>query len=401
VGFGLTAYPIGAERGYVTRDEARRRVLDTLRFLANAPQGPQPRGVIGHKGLFYHFLDMGTGHRFEQVELSTIDTALLMAGVLFCQSYYDGDHAEEREIRDLADTLYRRVDWRWMQVRPPAISHAWKPEHGFNDWDWHGYDESMILIILALGSPTHAVGPETWTKYTESNDWGTYPGTEPHVGFEPLFGHQYSHVWIDFRGIQDPYIREKGIDYFENSRRATYAQRAYAIDNPLGWEGYGEDVWGLTACDGPLDATLKIDGRERTFHTYWARGASFRDVRDDGTLAPTAAVASLPFAPEIVLPAMSEMHRRWGTHLFGKYGFLDSFNPTLKLTNVRLQHGRVVPGVGWFDGDYLGIDQGPIVAMIENHRSGLVWETMKKNLYIVRGLRRAGFSGGWLDRAPQ
>lgn len=400
VGFGLTAYPIGAERGWVTREEARTRVLETLRFLANAPQGPEPRGTIGHKGFFYHFLHMKTGERFEQVELSTIDTALLLAGVLFCQSYYDGDHPEEKEIRELAEQLYLRADWSFFLVRPPRISHAWWPEKGFNEYDWHGYDESMILYILALGSPTHAIDPAAWAAYTGTNDWGPYYGYE-HVAFEPLFGHQYSHVWIDFQGIKDAYMRGKGIDYFENSRRATYSQRAYAIDNPQGWKGYGENVWGLTACDGPVDGTFTIDGKKRTFHTYWARGAGMRDVRDDGTIAPTAAVSSIAFAPEIVIPAIEEMHRRWGKDLVQEYGFIDAFNPTFTLSNVKLQHGRVVPGVGWFDKDYLGIDQGPIVAMIENHRSGLVWETMKKNPHIVRGLRRAGFTGGWLEEAAR
>jgi len=405
VGFGLTAYPIGAERGYVSHDEARQRVLATLRFLATAPQGAEPKGKIGYKGFFYHFLDMETGTRFEQVELSTIDTTLLLAGALFCQSYYDGDHPEEREIRELAETLYRRVDWSFMQVRPAAVAHAWTPEKGYNTWDWHGYDESMILLVLALGSPTHPVAPEAWEQYTRTYVWGAFPGGEGHVAFEPLFGHQYSHVWIDFRGIRDAYMRDKGSDYFENSRRATLAQRAYAMANPHGWQGYGADVWGLTASDGPVDGTYRIDGRigvgERTFHTYWARGASFRDVRDDGTIAPTAAVSSLPFAPEVVLPAMEEMHRRWGEHLFGRYGFLDAFNPTFTLQDVKLHHGRVVPGVGWFDTDYLGIDQGPIVAMIENHRSELIWKTMRRNPHIIRGLRRAGFQGGWLEEAPR
>lgn len=404
VGFGLTAYPIGAERGYVTPEQARERVLATLRFLAAAPQGPQRAGVAGHKGFFYHFLDMKTGHRFKQVELSTIDTTLLLAGVLFCQSYYDGDHPQEVEIRALADQLYRRVDWRWAVTRPPMVSHGWKPEVGFLDWDWRGFDESMILYVLALGSPTHPIEPAAWEEYTRTYKWGDFYGYE-HIPFAPLFGHQYSQTWIDARGIQDAYMRGKGIDYFKNSRRAAYSQRAYAMANPQGWKGYGEDVWGLTACDGPIDAELDVNGpngrERRRFYTYAARGAAMNEIRDDGTLAPTAAIASIAFAPEIAIPAMEAMHRRWGEHLFGRYGFLDSFNPTFQFTDVRVQHGRVVPGVGWFDGDYLGIDQGPILIMIENHRTGLVWETMKKNPYVRRGLERAGFTGGWLEKAPE
>jgi hypothetical protein len=398
VGFGLTAYVVGAERGWVTREEARGRTRRVLQFLWDAPEGPQPRGVTSYKGFFYHFLDMKTGHRFETVELSTIDTTLLLAGVLTCQSYFDRNDPAEAAIRDLAEKLYRRVDWTWAQVRPPAVSHGWRPENGFIISDWKGYNEAMILYVLALGSPTHPVGPEAWQVWTSTYEWHRYFGQE-HLTFGPLFGHQYSHVWIDFRGIQDEYMRGKGIDYFENSRRAAYSQQTYAIENPGGWRGYGEKLWGLTASDGPLDITLEIDGRKRTFHTYWARGASPQELTDDGTLVPTAAAASLPFAPEIVLPALREMRHRYGEHLYGRYGFLDAFNLTFDV-DVKPQHGKVVRGLGWFDTDYLGIDQGPIVAMIENYRSDLIWGLMRKNPHIRRGLERAGFSGGWLDEQP-
>jgi hypothetical protein len=393
VGFGLTAYTVGAKRGWVTREQARDRALHVLRFLWNAPEGPERTGVTSYKGFFYHFLDMKTGRRFETVELSTIDTTLLLAGALTCQSYFDREDPAEAEIRDLAERLYRRVDWKWAQARPPAVSHGWKPESGFIISDWKGYNEAMILYVLALGSPTHPVEPAAWNAWTSTYQWHKYFDQE-HLTFGPLFGHQYSHAWIDFRGIQDSYMRERGIDYFENSRRAAYSQRTYAMENPGGWRGYGEKLWGLTASDGPLDVTLKIDGRSRTFHTYWARGASPQELTDDGTLVPTAAAASLPFAPEIVMPVLQEM-RRYGEPLYGKYGFLDAFNPTFDV-DVKPQHGKVVRGLGWFDTDYLGIDQGPIVIMIENHRSGLVWNTLKKNPHIVRGLKRAGFTGGWL-----
>jgi hypothetical protein len=401
VGFGLTAYAIGVERGWVTRGDGRDRVLKTLRFLSTAPQGPSSRGVSGYKGFFYHFLDMETGERFETVELSTIDTTLLMAGVLVCQSYFDRNNVEEAEIRSLADALYRRVEWDWAQPHPPLVNHGWKPEAGFLPYDWGGggYDESLILYVMALGSPTHPVDAAAWSALTGNFRWGPFHGQE-YVPFNALFGYQYSHVWIDFRGIQDEYMLGRGIDYFENSRRATHAHRAYAIANPEGFRDYGKNVWGLTACDGPADVTVTIDGRPRTFHTYWARGCSAVETRDDGTIAPTAAASSIPFAPEIGLPAVEEMYRRYGNRLFTKYGFLDSFNPTLRRTDVPLHHGRVDPEVGWFDGDYLGIDQGPIVAMIENYRTGLVWNVMRRNLYIVEGLKRAGFAGGWLDHDP-
>jgi hypothetical protein len=338
---------------------------------------------------------METGARFETVELSTIDTTLFLAGALFCQSYFD--RPEEQEIRQLAETLYRRADWQWARPEPPRVAMGWHPEKGFIDYEWMGLNEAMILYVLALGSPTHPIDPSDWEAWTSTYKWGSFQGQE-HVNFAPLFGHQYSHVWIDFRGIRDAYMRKKGIDYFENSRRATLSQRAYAIENPNGFRGYGENVWGLTACDGPLDGDLEIDGRKVHFMTYAARGAALGEIRDDGTIAPTAAVSSIVFAPEVVIPAIEEMVRRWGSHLVTKYGFLDSFNPSLTFVTTT-RHGRVVPGVGWFDGDHLGIDQGPIVAMIENHRSGLVWKTMKKNPHIVRGLKRAGFTGGWLDTA--
>ncbi|CAN5715592.1 glucoamylase family protein [soil metagenome] len=399
VGFALTAYPVGAERGYVTREQARERVLTTLRFLWRAPQGEQPAGITGYRGFFYHFLDMENGHRFERVELSTIDTALLMGGVLFCQQYFDGAHAEEAEIRSLADSLYRRVQWSWVNPQAPLIGMGWHPETGFIPHSYRGYDEAMLLYVLALGSPTHPVGPESWQAFTSSHPWRDFYGQE-HVNFAPLFGHQYSHVWIDFRGIQDEYMRGRGIDYFENSRRATLSQRAYAQDNPMRWRGYGGDIWGLTASDGPKDTVLVIDGQPRQFWSYRARGAAATQIEDDGTLVPTAAGGSIPFAPEITIPALKGMRERYGEHLWGEYGFLDAFNPTLDFelpSGVRLQHGHIVPGVGWFDTDYLGIDQGPILLMAENHRSELVWRYMQRSPYIVRGLCRAGFTGGWLQ----
>jgi hypothetical protein len=403
VGFALTAYPIGVERGWVARDSARARVLATLRFFWTAPQGPQPTGVAGHHGFFYHFLDMETGMRFERVELSTIDTALLLAGALACRAYFDRDDAGDREVRALADSIYARVDWRWALAGAPVVNMGWRPDtaqhqdaRGFNTSSWRGYNEGMLLYILALGSPTHALEPSVWTEWTKSYEWDTFQGQE-YLQFAPLFGHQYSHVWIDFRGVQDAYMREKGIDYFENSRRATLAHRAYAIANPSGWRGYGADAWGLTASDGPLDSTLTIDGRARTFHTYWARGVGTEEMNDDGTIVPTAAGGSVPFAPEVAIPTLVAMRRTYGDALFGRYGFLDAFNPTLRTPGPRLQHGRIVPGVAWFDTDYLGIDQGPILAMIENHHSGFVWTLMRKDPSIARGMCRAGFTGGWLD----
>jgi len=392
IGFALTAYPIGAERGWITRDQARTRVMRTLEFLWNAPQGPAATGMTGYHGLFYHFLDMEHGARFADVELSTIDTALLMAGVLFCQSYFDRDG--EAPVRALAESLYTRVEWDWTQPRAPLISHGWKPETGPLEYDWRGYNEAMLLMILALGSPTHPAQGDVWGTWTEHYRWATFQD-QTFISFAPLFGHQYSHVWIDFRGIQDDWCRKRGIDYFENSRRATLAQRAYAIENPGGWRGYGARLWGLTACDGPVDRTLEIDGTKREFHTYWGRGATADDIRDDGTVAPTAAGGSIVFAPDVVAPTLMAMREDYGEPLYGRYGFVDALNPTLR-EPIAVQHGKVDPDRGWFDTDYLGIDQGPILCMIENQRDGIVWNVMRRNPHVRRGLEAAGFTGGWL-----
>jgi hypothetical protein len=396
-GFGLTALPIGVERGYVSRAEGAARALRAVDFLLRAPQGEAAVGMTGHRGFLYHFLDMQTGERFEQVELSSIDTTLFLAGALFCQSYFDGTSPVEVELRAKVEAFYRRIDWTWLQVRPPLVSMGWHPEKGHHGWDWKGYNEAMLLYVLALGSPTHPIGPEAWKAWTDTYRWDGFYGQE-YIVFAQHFGHQYSHVWLDFRGVQDEFVRAKGIDYFENSRRATLAQRAYAIDNPRRFRGYGRNFWGLTASDGPLDGTLTIDGIRRTFHTYWARGAGATGVLDDGTIAPTAAIASLPFAPEVVLPVIRDLRERFGANLYGRYGFLDAVNLTLRQP-AQLHHGQVVADIGWFDSDYLGIDQGPILAMIENHRTELVWKTMRRNPYVVAGMKRAGFRGGWLEGA--
>ena len=402
VGFALTAYPIGVAHGWVSRDAARERVLTTLRFFWTAPQGPEPTGVTGHHGFFYHFLDMETGRRFDRVELSTIDTALLLAGALTCRQYFDSDDAGDREVRALADSLYRRADWRWASDGETLVNMGWRPEaaanqntRGFNVSSWRGYDEGMLLYVLALGSPTHPIDPAAWTEWTRSYTWNRFQGQD-YVQFGPLFGHQYSQIWIDFRNVQDAYMRTRGIDYFENSRRATLAHRGYAVTNPSAWRGYGAEAWGLSASDGPLDSTFTVDGRPRTFHTYWARGAATTELNDDGTLVPTAAGGSVPFAPEIAIPALVSMRHGYGDALFGPYGFVDAFNPTLRASGPSLHHGRIVEGLAWFDTDYLGIDQGPILTMVENWRTGFVWNLMRQNADVVRGLCRANFTGGWL-----
>lgn len=383
-GFGLTSYLIGVERNYITRQQASARVLKTLEFFHRSKKGSEPSGITGYKGFFYHFIDMRSGERFRDVELSTIDTGLLMMGILACQTYFDSEDEIEKSIRAYSDSLYLKVEWDWAMNGQKVMSMGWKAESGFLDATWKGYNEAMILYILGLGSPTHSISDESWKAWTETYQWGKDYQHE-HVNFGPLFGHQYSHAWIDFKGIQDDYIKQKGIDYFENSRRATYANRHYCITNPAGYLGYGENVWGLTACDGPgnegkININISFDG-------YSARGAAQWYVNDDGTIAPTAAGGSIPFAPEICIPALKEMKQKFRKRLYGKYGFKDSFNLTIE------REGGVKE---WFDTDYLGIDQGPILIQLENHRTNFVWNLMKKNPYILNGLRKAGFKGGWL-----
>lgn len=387
IGFGLTAYGIGATRGYITREQAAERTRATLHYLLHSEQNDSEDGATGYKGFYYHFLRKNNGLRLNRdIELSSIDTALLMQGVLFAQSFYDRETQPEHDIRDMADQLYRRVNWQWMRRPDNRLSMGWSPEHQFIASYWEGYSEGMMAYILGLGSPTHALDPISWQAWLATNNrrWGDYYG-QTFLNFAPLFGHQYSHAWIDFRGIQDKWAHEKQIDYFENSRRAVYAQRAYAIANPGKWRDYSATTWGLTACDGPGEVTQRMDGQDRHFLSYSARGAGRDYTQDDGTIAPTAAVGSIAFAPEIVLPTVRDMKSRYGSRIYGRYGFVDAFNPSFR-------NGTSF----WSDNEYLGIDQGPILLMIENWRSGLVWNVMKHNPYIRAGLQRAGFQGGWL-----
>ena len=400
VGYALTALPVGVEAGLVSRAAAAERAVVTARFFATAPQGPQAAGMAGYNGFFYHFLDMQTGARYDAgVELSSQDTALLVAGLLCVQAFFDGPAAHEVELRRLVDDIYTRVQWSWMQRRPGQMGMGWSPTKGFDSFiDYHGYDEAMLLVLLALASPTYPVTADTWAGYcsTYPRTWGTFQG-QTHLGGAPLFWHQFSHVWIDFRGLQDDAMRAYGLDYFENSRRATLSQQAYAVANPLDWHDYGATLWGLTACDGPgMIVGPDHRGRQRQFHDYRARGAGLRDTLDDGTLAPPAALSSLPFAPELVLPTLRAFHQRFGAVIYGRYGFVDAFNTSFRAEGATLSDGRWQPGFGWVDTDVIGIDQGSTLAMLANHRSGIVWNLMRQHPVLRRGLQRAGFRGGWL-----
>jgi len=356
-GFGLSAICIGIDHGWVSREDGRARVLTTLDTFWTGPQGPAASGTIGYQGLFYHFLDMNTATRTWSCELSTIDTALLFAGILDAKQYFDTADPLDVQVRALADSITHRANWSFA-YNGIGIRMGWTPE-GTSFGTWVGYNEATILYILAIGSPTHPVPSFSWFTWTSGYNWSTQYG-QTYVTFPPLFGHQYSHCWIDFRSIQDVYMANKGITYFENSRRATLAQQAYCIANPGGWLGYGPEVWGLTASDDPFG--------------YGAHGAP-PPQNDNGTITPTAAASSIAFAPEIVIPTL---HRFWDDYqagLWGPYGFKDAFNLT----------------AGWWATDYLGIDQGPILLMIENWRTGAVWSRFMQDPDVQNGLALTGF----------
>jgi hypothetical protein len=377
-GFGLPSFAIGAERGWITREEAARVTLNTVNFLVSSLQGPDTLAT-GYRGFFYHFLRMDTGLREWRCELSSVDTGLLMMGILFARSYYDRMNETEEQIRFQAAKLLENIEWDFMMMPDTGryakqISMGWHPESGLHNMGWSGYNEALFLYILAAGTGLENAG-ESYRSWLSSYKWQTpYEGLS-HVAFPPLFGHQFSHCFIDFRGLADEYMREKGIDYFENSRRATYVQRQYAIDNPRGWVGYDSLCWGITASDGPGD---KYNFDDREFLGYAGRGTSGPDYNyfDDGTIAPYGPLSSLPFAPEIVIPTIRSMNERLGDRLWGKYGYYDSFNLT----------------ANWVNDDFIGIDQGPMLIMIENFRTGLVWNYVMKDPVIQEGLGKLGFS---------
>lgn len=386
-GMAMTTYIIGIEKKMLSRKNAIERILKILRFFYDSQQGTQANAT-GYKGFYYHFLKMNNGEREWKCELSTIDTALFIAGALCAASYFKKDNREETEIRDLADKLYRRIDWQWATNNGDTISHGWKPRSGFLPYRWDdNYSEAMIMYLLALGSPTFPIKPTAYEKWTSTfNITNVYDTNYLYAG--PLFIHQFSHMWIDFRGIRDAFNKTAGFDYFENSKRATYIHRQYAIENKLQFENYGKYCWGLTASDGPGEKKLKIDGKQRVFYNYIARGAPYGP--DDGTVSPWAVVASLPFAPEIVIETIRHAIEKLNLKPHRLYGFDANFNPTFPEKTAN-PHGWVSP---W----RFGLNQGPIVIMIENYHTELTWKTMKQCPYIIKGLQMAGFSEGWLDK---
>jgi hypothetical protein len=343
-GFGLTALCVGAERGWMTRAEARGRVAATLRFFAaRAP----------HKnGWFLHWMNKPDGARRWGSEFSSIDTALLLGGVLTARGYF----REDAEIQRLAALIYRRVDFRWMlDGHPTLLSHGWKPETGFLKPRWDTYSEHMILQLLAVGSPARPITPRAWRA------WGrkriSYAG-RTYLNDGPLFTHQYSHAWVDFRGWREGWY--PFTDYFENSVAATRAHRDFCLSLSGEFPGYTEDVWGITASDS------------RKGYVAW--GGPPRDPSIDGTVVPCAAGGSLMFTPDISLRALRAMREKFGERVYGRYGFTDAFNPN----------------DGWTNPDVIGINVGITLLSAENLRTGNVWRWFMSNPEIPRAMRMVG-----------
>lgn len=383
VGMALATIPVIVERGVVPREFGVSLALKQLRFFHASPQGPES-DATGYQGFYYHFLDMDTGRRVWECELSTIDSAFLFAGMLTVATYFDRDTADEAEVRRLAEALYRRADWNWARDGGPTLTHGWRPESGFIAHRWEGYDEGLLLNVLGLGSPTYPLPSESYSAYCATYQWKEIYGRDL-LYSGPLFTHQLSHQWIDFRGIRDRFMRDHGTDYFENTRQATFVQQEYAVRNPRGFVGYGEHCWGFTACDGPGWLKRMVGGVNREFFDYIARGAPFGP--DDGTVAPWVVVASVPFAPEIAIPTVRHF-ARLDLGMTRPFGFRPSFNQTFAV--------EASPTGWWVTPYHFGIDQGPVALMIENYRTGLIWSLMRRCPSIVAGLRRAGFTGGWL-----
>lgn len=344
-GFGLTAICIGAERGWIPRDQAIQRVRTTLDFFAN-------RANQEH-GWFYHWMDVANGDRKWDSETSSVDTSFLLAGVLTCAAYFSNDP----EIPKLSKEIFDRVDFQWMLNGDPLLlSHGWKRGKGFLKSRWDMYDEESLLYLLAIGSETHPISPESW--YAWQRPYYSYNSFD-FISSGPLFTHQYSHAWVDFRNRRDRGF----IDFYRNSVSATRANRSYCetLASQLP-ETFNPGIWGITASDGPKG--YRIYGEIKAFDPV------------DGTVAPAAAGGSLMFTPDISIPALQNIREKYGDHVYGRYGFIDGYNPTLK----------------WFDTDVVGIDLGITLLSAENLLTGNVWRWFMANNAIQRGMDLAGFS---------
>lgn len=380
VGFALSCYPIAVERGWVSRAAAAALTLKTLRFFWNSAQSDQVDST-GFKGFYYHFLDMQNGRRVWQCELSLVNTTLLMAGVLTAGSYFAGP-GEEAEIRELSDALYSRVDWHWAQNGQDTVSQGWKPECGFLHYGWEGYNEATIVYVLGISSPRYPLPAASFAGWTITYQWENLLDQDV-LYCGPLFTHLFSHAWIDYRGIRDHFMCERNSDYFENTRRTIALHREYGARNPHGYQGYDRNLWGITAGDGPSAGEMhQKNRRDRRFFGYMSRGVPYGP--DDGTLAPWAMLATVPFGAEAAL-----MGTRHLLHAYPQVcmddRFCSGFNATLTTADGA-----------WLSEGWYGLDQGLLVMMIENHRTGLIWQLTRGCPVIRAGLIGAGFSGGWL-----
>lgn len=340
-GFGLTSLCIGDRRGFGKHSDIIKRVRQTLRFLAQVP--------AHEHGFFFHFVHMETGQRWAKCEVSSIDTSLLLCGVLTARQYF-----EDQEIKDLATKIYERVDWPWMLNGGSTLSMGWLPESGFLKARWVHYCELMMIYLLGIGSPTHPLSAETWKAWTRPVI--RYQGIEYISGNDPLFTHQYSQAWFDFRQTRDSYT-----NYFENSIKATKAHRLFCLSLHDRFPDYSDNLWGISASD-------YVNG-----YTAWGGPPSQGPI--DGSIVPCATGGSLAFLFDDCIRVLRNIRSRYAEKAWGKYSFVDAFNPL----------------TGWYDHDVLGIDLGITMLMAENHRTGLVWDTFMKNPEAKSAMQKAGF----------
>ena len=363
VGLGLTAIGIGIDHGWITRAQGAARVQTTLNTFWNGPQGTNDAGEIGYQGWFYHFLDMNLATRSGSSELSSIDTTFLLAGILYAKQYFNGNNPTETNIQATASAIFNRVNWSWFAPDIPgtnAVRMGWLPETGFSTFgDWRGYNEGMLLYLLGIGASSNSIPAACWNYWTSGYTWGTEYG-QSYIIFAPMYGHEYSQCWVDFRHVGDAYMNAENSTYFQNSRRAALAQQAYCVADPGHFRGYSAQFWGLTASDDPSG--------------YAVHGAPPAD-NDDGTLAPTAPGGAMSFAADIALPTLQQIYKQGRAEVWTAYGFIDAFN---------FQQN-------WYDANELGIDQGPIIVSTENYRNQNVWRLFMQNPEIQRGLQQAGF----------
>jgi len=339
-GFGLTALCIGANREYIEKPDALERVLVTLRSL----WGKLPN----HRGFFYHWANINTGERVWDAEVSSVDTAILLCGVLTCREYF----RNAAEVQALADDIFDRVEWTWLSEDTSLLPHGWTPEIGFLPYRWDNYSELMMMYLLGLGSTNYPLRDDAWTAWKRLKF--EYDGQRYIGSFAPLFVHQYSQAWFDFRGRRDKYT-----DYFQNSVIATDVHRRFCLELSNKFPSYSDDLWGITASDSPNG------------YVIWGGPPAVGPI--DGTIVPSASAGSLPFLTQPVLRVLRNIKDHY-PYAFTKYGFVNAFNPLTK----------------WYDDDVIGIDTGITLLMAENVRSGFVWNMFMKSEEAQLGMTRAG-----------